>query len=141
MKVFPFASQRTWIGRLEKGDDLLQGLTEVCLSEGINAGSLQALGAVECGAIGFFDQEAGQYRETRFDREMELASLIGNISQKDGQTFLHCHVVLADRDGHCYGGHLVEGNRVFACEFVVVDTEGGAVPVRRHDSATGLMLW
>lgn len=140
MKSFSFEGRRVLLGRLEKGQDILQGLTEFCVSEGVTAGSIQALGAVQRGAVGFYDQEFAAYREIRFDEEMEIASLAGNISRKEGETFLHCHIILSDRDGRCFGGHLVEGNVAFACEFAITALEG-PVPERTLDQATGLMLW
>jgi predicted DNA-binding protein with PD1-like motif len=140
MKSFSFEGQRVLLGRLDKGQDILRALTEFCVSEQVTAGSIQALGAVERGAVGFYDQESTAYREVHFDEEMEIASLVGNISLKEAETFLHCHIVLADRNGRCFGGHLVEGNVAFACEFAITALEG-PVPERTHDQATGLMVW
>jgi predicted DNA-binding protein with PD1-like motif len=140
VKSFSLEGQRVLLGRLDKGDDVLSGLTEFCVEHGVAAGVIHALGAVQRGGVGFYDQAAGEYVEVRFQREMEIASLVGNISRKQGETFLHCHVILADREGHCFGGHLLEGNVAFACEFAVTALEG-PVPERTHDEATGLMLW
>ena len=140
MKSFSCREHDVFLGRLERGDDVLLGLTEFCQKQGIAAGSIQAIGAVESGGVGYYDQEAGRYVEKRFDQGLEIAALTGNISQKKGETFLHCHVVLADREGHCFGGHLLEGNIVFACEFFVT-AFGGTAPKRTEDQATGLMLW
>jgi predicted DNA-binding protein with PD1-like motif len=140
MKSLSFEGQRVLLGRLEKGEDILRGLTEFCVLHGVRVGSVQAIGAVQRGGVGYYDQAATTYRETHFDEGMEIASLMGNISQKEGEVFLHCHVILADAEGHCFGGHLLEGNVAFACEFVVTSLDG-AVPERTLDEATGLMLW
>ncbi len=140
MKSFSFGGQRVLLGRLEMGEDILRGLTDFCVEHGISAGSIQAFGAVQRGGVGYYDQEAATYREIRFEEGMEIASLVGNISQKQGETFLHCHIILADEEGRCFGGHLLEGNVAFACEFAVTALEGTA-PERTRDDATGLMLW
>ena len=140
MKSFLYEGQRVLLGRLEKGEDILNGLTEFSVSHGVRVGSVQAIGAVQRGGVGYYDQAATTYRETRFDDGMEIASLMGNISQKEGETFVHCHVILADAEGHCFGGHLLEGNVAFACEFVVTALDGTG-PERTLDEATGLMLW
>jgi predicted DNA-binding protein with PD1-like motif len=140
MKSFSFEEQRVFLGRLEKGEDLLQGLTKFCVQHGVTAGSIQALGAVQRGGVGYYDQDGAAYREIRFERGMEIASLAGNISRKEGEIFLHCHVILADKEGRCFGGHLLEGNVAFACEFAVTALKG-TVPKRTPDNATGLMLW
>jgi uncharacterized protein len=140
MKSFSYKADEVILGRLERGDDLLSGLTDFCTENAIQVGNLSAIGAVEKGSLGFYDQAAGEYRENNFDLAMEIASLNGNISLKAGKIFLHCHVVLADRDGRCFGGHLMPGNTVFACEFVVNILEGQP-PERKLDDKSGLYLW
>ncbi|HJX39142.1 MAG TPA: DUF296 domain-containing protein [Anaerolineae bacterium] len=140
MKSFEFTTRRVLLGRLERGDSVLEGLTEFCKTNGIQVGHLEALGVVERGGIGYYDHLRRTFREVHFEEGMEIASLTGNVSRKDGVTFLHCHVVLADREGRCFGGHLLEGNVAFACEFAVTDLEGMA-PERSLDESTGLALW
>jgi predicted DNA-binding protein with PD1-like motif len=140
MKSFEYGLQRVLLGRLDRGDDVLDGLTVSCKRNGVEVGHVEAVGAVERGGAGFIDHEAREYHEIRFDEGMEIASLVGNVSRKDGETFLHCHVVLADSKGHCFGGHLLDGNVAVACEFWIMVLKG-AVPERTYDEATGLALW
>ena len=140
MKSFELECQRVLMGRLEKGDDVLEGLTEFCVQHGVAAGSIQALGLLQRGRLRFYDQATSAHHETEFEEGMEIASLVGNISSKDGDVFLHCHVVLADRQGRCFGGHLISGNIAFVCEFTIVALEG-PVPERTYDEATGLITW
>lgn len=140
MKTFETEASHVLVGRLERGDDILAALTRLCQQQGISAGSIWAIGAVERGGVGYYDQEQGRYLENRFDRGMEIVTLQGNVSLKAGEVFLHCHVVLADREGRCFGGHLLDGNIAFACEFAIADCRGATLE-RTKDSATGLMLW
>ena len=140
MKSFEFECKRVLLGRLEKGDDVLEGLTEFCVQHGVAAGSIQALGLVQRGRLRFYDQATASHHEIEFEQGMEIVSLVGNISLKDGDVFLHCHVVLADRQGRCFGGHLISGNIAFVCEFAIIALEG-PVPERTYDEATGLTMW
>lgn len=140
MKTFSYEPGRIVMGRLERGDDLLGRLTAYCVEQQIRVGTLSALGAVERAAVGYYDQATQQYHQHVFDQPMEIVQLIGNISSKDGETFLHCHVTLSDDQGRCYGGHLFEGTTVFACEFLVTELSG-PVPQRHPHAATGLALW
>lgn len=140
MKSFVFSTRRVLLGRLEQGDDVLDGLTEFCRTNGVQVGHLEGLGAVERGGIGYYDHLTRAYREVRFDEGMEIASLVGNVSRKDGGTFVHCHVILADKEGRCFGGHLLDGNLTLACEFAVTDLEG-VPPERSLDESVGLALW
>jgi len=140
MKSFEFNVQRFLLGRLERGDDVLDGLTDFCRCNGVDVGHIEGLGAIERGGVGYYDHEGRVYHEIRFDEGMEIASLVGNISRKDGEIFLHCHVTLSDSEGRCFGGHLLDGNVAVACEFTVAVLEGAA-PERTHDEDTGLALW
>jgi predicted DNA-binding protein with PD1-like motif len=72
---------------------------------------------------------------------MEIVSLYGNVSLKDGRPFAHLHVVLPDEQGNGKGGHLVAGGApVFACE-VTIEEYSGPELVRNFDEQTGLFLW
>jgi predicted DNA-binding protein with PD1-like motif len=129
------------MGRLQKGDDLLSTLQGICSELGISQGNVSAIGAVACARIGYYDQSQRQYELLDLSRHLEILSLMGNVSLKDGEVFVHAHVVLGDESGLAYGGHLAEGTEVFACEFTIQEllTE---TPLRRVvDSATGLFLW
>ena len=72
---------------------------------------------------------------------MEILSLIGNISLKDDKPFVHAHITLADQEGRAWGGHLAEGTKVFAGEFVIQEYLTEKPLVRHLDEETGLFLW
>ncbi|TCD48788.1 PPC domain-containing DNA-binding protein [Chlorobium sp. N1] len=134
---------RRLAGRLEKGADLLRALAEICRSEGITGGRLEAIGAVTAAVIGYYDQEERRYRFTSFPGGREIVSLTGNVSLLDGEPMVHAHIALADREGRVVGGHLAEGTTVFACEYLIEEHEPaeGDPLTRSLDEATGLKLW
>jgi predicted DNA-binding protein with PD1-like motif len=71
---------------------------------------------------------------------LEITSLTGNVSIKDGKPLVHVHVTLADKKGNAFGGHLAEGTIVFACEVCIQVFQGE--PLKRgFDKTTGLPLW
>ena len=131
---------QTLMGRLSRGDDLLDGLTGVARDRGVRLGRVAALGAVEHARVGFYDQQARVYRHLDLERELEILALVGNVSIRDGESMIHAHVTLGDARGHAFGGHLVSGTRVFACEFTMDCFEGEDL-IRGLDPATGLPLW
>ncbi len=136
-----FTRGRTIMGRLHKGDDLLPTLQRICSELGISQGNLSAIGAVAGARIGYYDQTQRRYEFLHLSRHLEILSLMGNVSLKDGEAFVHAHVVLGDESGGAFGGHLAEGTEVFACEFTIQEllTE---TPLRRvMDDPTGLFLW
>jgi predicted DNA-binding protein with PD1-like motif len=136
----PVRPVRVLMGRLAHSEDLLDGLTELCVKEDVRAGRLEAIGAVQRARLAFYDQQAREYQFFELDEPLEITKLSGNVSLKDGKPMVHAHVTLADRAGRAIGGHLAPGTVVFACEFVVEVFEGADF-IRGYDQATGLPLW
>lgn len=130
-----------WMGRLQRGDDLLEALTALARARGVRAGWLQFLGAVERARLAFYDQEGHEYRPLELPQPLEIAAGVGNVSLLDGEPFVHAHVVLTDGEGRAYGGHLLPGTAVFACEYALWELAGAPPPERGPDPATGLKLW
>ena len=131
---------KAFTGRLAHGADLLAELTRLCTEHGIRFGRVEAIGAVQCARIGFYDQAAREYVFQAIERPLEIVSLLGNISIKDGAPMVHAHIALADREGRILGGHLAEGTILFAGE-AVLQPFSGPPPVRAFDEPTGLSLW
>ena len=128
------------MGRLPHGGDMLKELTQLCRRHGVTLGKVTALGAVQVARIQYYNQSAKEYEESLIEEPMELTSLVGNISERDGEPFVHAHVTLSARDGKVTGGHLGEGTVVFAAEYVIERYEGAALR-RQFDGVTGLFLW
>jgi len=135
-----FDVDTVFMGRLEKDDDLVNELTKIVQEKDITTGIIKVIGAVQRAKIGFYNQDKHEYEYIEFDREMEIVSCIGNISLLDGEPFIHAHIVLADEDGSCYGGHLAEGTKVFASEFYIQPLKGGKLE-RKYEEKTQLTLW
>ncbi|MHB8068456.1 MAG: PPC domain-containing DNA-binding protein [Desulfobaccales bacterium] len=132
---------RSFLGRLAKGDDLLQALEKFCQEQHITLGEVRALGAVSRARVGFYHQDEQKYYFLDFDQPLEILALVGNISLKDGQPMVHAHVTLADHAGRAFGGHLAAGTPVFACEFAIHEYQADQTLARQDDPETGLMLW
>ncbi len=133
-------SKQIIMGKLSHGSDLLGELTDICHKEKIVLGTVTAIGAVQKACIGYYDQARYQYRFSEIDKHLEIASLSGNISLRDGKPMVHAHVILSDDQCVCFAGHLAAGTIVFACEFTITACEGPAF-LREHDDPTGLPLW
>ncbi|RCK75936.1 MAG: hypothetical protein IGBAC_1211 [Ignavibacteriae bacterium] len=132
--------KRTYIGNIPKGEDLYDALTKIALEEDIRTGKLIAIGAVTEAVIGFFDQKLNEYNKIFLSTEHEILNCSGNISLKEGKPFVHAHIILGDKDGKVFGGHLMNGTKVFACE-VIIDEYSGEDLNREKDNVTGLFLW
>ena len=132
-------STQIMMGKLSHGADLLEELTAVCEKESVSLGTVHAIGAVQKACIGYYNQDSRAYQFTELNRHLEIVSLIGNISLRDGKPMVHAHVSLSDDQNVCCGGHLCPGTVVFACEFVITVCRGPDF-VRTFDEQTGLPL-
>ena len=139
MSVFECDASKDLMVRLKNDADLVQSMTELAGSRGIEAGSFTAIGALKRARIGYYYQKNHKYREMEIESPHEIVSCIGNVSLSEGKPFVHVHVVLADEKGNTKAGHLLQGT-VFAAEVHVRQLEGLKLE-REHDEATGLWLW
>ncbi|MBE7019707.1 MAG: DNA-binding protein [Ruminococcaceae bacterium] len=92
--------------RLEKGEELLEALTALCKKEDIQAGMVLGIGATNDVTVGLFDTEKKMYISNTCTGDMEITSLTGNISRKNGEPYLHLHIQVADESNQVIGGHL-----------------------------------
>lgn len=127
-----------WTLILEKGELLIESLTDFCKREQITAGWLHGLGAALETELGYYQLDQQRYEFKTLDEVLEIASLHGNIALKDGQPFVHAHVLLSDADLRCYGGHLKELTVGGTCE-VNLQVES-TIWRRIHDETVGLDL-
>src|SRR5947207_10529973 len=101
--------KRTVFGQLPFGSDLYDGLTQIVQKENIRLGRVQAIGATTHAVVAFYDQNTKTYNPLEFPGGMEILSLSGNVSIRDGKPFVHVHVLLGDAKGNVFGGHLLPG--------------------------------
>ncbi len=135
-----FGRGRRIVARLPFGSDLLEAVAAVAQDHGVQTGEVRAIGALQRARLAYYDQESRTYGEFAVDRHVELVSLLGNVSRRDGATAVHVHATLAGHDGSCVGGHVAAGCVVFACELFIQELTGEPLE-RAHDEETGLPLW
>ncbi|MEO5370429.1 MAG: DNA-binding protein [Magnetococcus sp. DMHC-1] len=131
---------RIFMGKLTHDSDLLEKLNRICQEKNITSGWLEGLGAVKRARVGFYDQNTQEYRYVDLDAPLEITHLVGNISSRDGQPFVHAHITFADHKGAAYGGHLAPGTIVFAGE-ILIRSFASTEFSRALDPVTGLYLW
>jgi uncharacterized protein len=134
------AAGRAFVGRLETGADLVEGIERFCAEQGITAAQVTVVGAVRRARYAYYEQDAHHYRELGSETHHEITGFVGNVSLRDDRPFLHAHATFADMEGATVGGHVLRGTEVFAAE-VMIRELGGVALVRRPDAATGLALW
>lgn len=132
--------KKLFMGKLDYGSDLLEELTSICKKKNIYSGKIEAIGAVTKAVLAYYNQEKKTYETFPIDKPLEIIALIGNISSKDNKPIVHAHITLADKEGKTFGGHLVSGTILYACEFIIQQFDG-YVFKRGFDEVTGLPLW
>jgi len=135
-----YSTKRTIIGHVERGTDLYDSITRIAHQYNIKLGRVTGLGAVQRAKLAYYDQKEMKYNDFDLNEPMEIVSMYGNISLKNGKPFVHAHVVLSDKKGNARGGHLLPGSSVFACELTIEEFEGPEL-IRGFDERTGLTLW
>lgn len=130
--------QKTYALVFDKEDEVIAGLTAFAHENHLEASHFTAIGAFRCARIGFFDRGRKAYKQIPVDEQVEVLSLIGDITTGDKGPKLHAHVVLGRADGSTCGGHLLEAYVWPTLEVILTESPRY---LRRHtDDETGLAL-
>ncbi|MEX0912429.1 MAG: PPC domain-containing DNA-binding protein [Gemmatimonadota bacterium] len=105
---------------LDRGDEVLEGLTRFATDTGVRAASFTGIGAIENLTLGFYELATVSYLRKNFDEELEVASLIGNLAEVDGGPFPHVHGMFTRRDFTAIGGHVFEATVSITLELGVL---------------------
>ncbi len=93
----------------EAGDEAAAEMARFARETGVNGASFTGVGAASSAVLGWFDFGAKTYKPNRFDEQVEVVSIAGDIATtEDGKPQVHAHVVIARRGGAAFGGHLLE---------------------------------
>jgi predicted DNA-binding protein with PD1-like motif len=101
--------QKTYAVILESGEEAMEQLLAFAKSLNLSASQFSAIGAFSDTTVGFFDFSIKDYKKNRFNQQMEVVSLVGDITMYKNEYKVHGHVVLANEKGNAFGGHLVKG--------------------------------
>lgn len=129
----------TYAVRLDPGDEIGASLTSLAENENITCGIIQGLGASDHADIALYDVAKKEFHTKVFEEPMEISSLNGNISRKDGEVYLHLHITLCDAALNTHGGHM-KTCRISATGEIFVTKVDGELG-RKQDEVTGLNLF
>lgn len=128
-----------YLVRIDRGEEIIESLIQMCREEEILLGSVSGLGAADYAKVGLYRVEDHQFEGREFIGEQEISSIVGSITEKDGQPYLHLHINLCDENMNIHGGHLTACRISGTCELTVTVLEGHVG--RAHDEVTGLNLF
>src|SRR5512133_2973098 len=127
-----------WILRLDTDEEIFSTITRFAGELAVDTASVSGIGAVHHLVLGYFDRATRDYVRHAIEEDVEIVSLLGNISLKENKPFPHLHITVSGRDFQVKGGHLFEGKGGATCEVVITPMKGYAR--REKDDATGLFL-
>lgn len=124
--------------RLSHGDDLLTAIESASSKAGVRSGVFVLIGALDRARVGFYVGK--DFKPIEINRQVEIASCIGNLADEDGRLVVHAHVTVADSEGKVYGGHALTGCRIhIQAELMIFQLEGAELK-RKFDEALGLHI-
>ena len=129
---------RTFALVLATGDEAMAALIALATERQLKATQFTAIGAFSRVVVAYFDWTSKEYRQIPIAEQVEVLSLVGDISVEDGKPKVHAHVVVGKADASAHGGHLIEGHVRPTLEIVL--TEAPRHLQRRHDPVSGLAL-
>ena len=130
--------ERTYALVFGTGDEVKSELERFAREQSLSAARISGIGALMDVALGYFNWETRKYDENRFDEQLEVVSLNGDVALEDGEPALHAHLAVGWAAGTALGGHLVEAHVRPTLEIVVV--ESPAHLRKEVDAETGLAL-
>lgn len=131
--------EKTYAVIFASGDEAISGLTAFAREKGLAGSHFTAIGGFQEATLGYFNLEKKDYDKIPVREQVEVLSLIGDISLTEkGEPKIHAHVVLGRSDGTTRGGHLVEGRVRPTLEVMLVESPRHLR--RKHDPETGLGL-
>ena len=122
--------------RLFPGEAIYHELEKVCQKHKVGtAVVLSGVGQLKQFELGYF-KEKGDYTPQEFQKPHELLSLIGNISNQQGEYNFHLHAALGNKEKSVVGGHLIKGIVEITNEIVLLKTS--LKFERKLEESTGL---
>lgn len=135
---FIWKGDKQYVLRVARGEELVGSILKYCETNNVKAGWVQAIGACSEVTISSYNFSTRAYDKKTFPEDLELVSLIGNLSVVDGKPSLHAHVSLSRHDMSVIGGHLHSMTISGTGEVCIIPFETEFT--RSHDEDTGLML-
>ena len=129
---------RTFAVVLSDGDEAMRSLAAFAEQRQLKGSQFTAIGAFSRVVVAYFDWKTKTYRNIPIEEQVEVLSLVGDVSVEDGKPKIHAHVVVGKDDATAHGGHLVEGHVRPTLEIVFTETPRHLR--RRHDPVSGLSL-
>ena len=129
--------------RLDKGDDVLSSILDVCKKEGIKSCIFSGIGGCDYAKVGAFQLGKGFYNEYEKAGMLELVSLNGDIKDSEQGPLIHAHACLSYEEGgeiKLLGGHLLALRVSITAEIEIRPVVGGVIKTK-PGQVQGTKVW
>lgn len=116
--------EKTWAVIFDSGEEVMSRLQRFCEEEKLSAARFTAIGAFSAATLGYFDWNRKEYDEIPVSEQVEVLSLVGDVSLYQNAPKIHAHVVVGKRDGSACGGHLLEAYVRPTLEIIITESPG-----------------
>lgn len=127
-----------YIIRFDPREEAVEELKDFCRRAGIESGAFFGIGAAQYLLLSCFNPKKKLYEDYEISDDVEIASLLGNISSKDEELFLHIHGTFTYPDGKMRGGHVKKLVVSATCEIYLDSFQKGIKRV--YNEEVGLHL-
>lgn len=131
----------TYVVRIDRGEEVMAQLFKLMEKEKIRLASVSGIGACDETKLGCYDVEKQEYHVRDLKGTFEITSLLGNMTQMNGENYLHIHITIADDHQNCYGGHLNECHISGTCELTVTVIDGNVDRKKDLEYGSGLNIF
>ena len=140
----PLGSCETYYIRLDRGDEIIASVIDICKKENIASAIFTGIGGCDRAEIQTFIPEQGCFETETVEGMLELVSLTGNVIQdEEGSLCHHTHALFsykADGEHKVIGGHLKATRVLYTAEIELRPVIGGVIR-KKYDPETGTGFW
>jgi predicted DNA-binding protein with PD1-like motif len=129
---------RTFVVVLAQGEEPMSIVKGFAVEHRLGGSHFTAIGAFSSAVVAYFDWSSKQYQHISIDEQVEVLSMLGDITIRHDKPTVHAHVVLGKADGTAHGGHLIRAAVRPTLEIVI--TEAPRHLHRVFDPESGLAL-
>ena len=129
-----------YVLRLDPGEEIVASLIRLVEQEQVQLGSVTAIGAANDVTIGIFSTQEKQYHARRYQGDYEISALVGNVTRKEGEPYLHLHITIGNPvTGEVHAGHLTSATLSATLELFLQVWDGQVG--RKFSDQVGLNLF
>jgi predicted DNA-binding protein with PD1-like motif len=134
----------TFYIRIDKGEEIISNILEICRKEGIRSAVYSGIGGCKEAEIQTFIPESGTFETHTYTGMLELVSLNGNlILSEENELYHHTHALISYKDNGEHklaAGHMKSLTVLYTAEIELRPVKDGVIR-RKFDPETGTGFW